>query len=77
MQQGVVSFFADTRGFGFIQPDDGSAQQFFHMNNVSDDYDFDDVPKGTRVSFDVGPSRKDPTKTEAINVKVIVKEGNR
>jgi len=76
MQHGIVAFFADTRGFGFIQPDDGGAQQFFHIHNVDDAWDEDSVPRGARVTFDTGPSRKDPSRTEAINIKVIVKEGN-
>jgi cold shock CspA family protein len=74
-QQGTVTFFSP-KGFGFIQPDGDADSAWFHINSVDESYDFDTVPKGARVSFDVGPSRKDPSKMEARNVKVI-SEGNR
>jgi len=73
--QGTVSFFS-TKGFGFIAPDDGGESQFFHINSVDESWDYDTVPKGAQVEFDIGPSRKDPAKTQALNVKVIT-EGNK
>jgi cold shock CspA family protein len=35
--KGKVSLWKDDKGFGFIQPDDGSEKLFFHVSNVKTD----------------------------------------
>ena len=65
-QQGKIKFFDSQKGFGFINPDDGSEDIFVHRNNVENlgyDQGFDD---GEAVEFDVEDT---PKGKNAINVR--------
>lgn len=51
------------KGFGFIQPDDGGKDVFFHAQNVVDGI-FDELNEGDKVTFEIeqgpkGPAAKD------------------
>lgn len=63
MNKGTVKFFNDSKGFGFIVPDDGSNDVFVHANGL-----VDEIAEGDKVSYDVTDGRKGPN---AVNVKVI------
>ena len=62
MQQGTVKFFNETKGFGFITPNDGGSEIFVHSTGLIDNIRESDV-----VSYDVEQGRKGPN---AVNVKV-------
>ena len=62
MQEGLVKFFNDTKGFGFIKPEVGE-DIFVHVSGL-----IDEVRENDRVSFDVQDGKKG---LNAINVKVI------
>jgi len=62
MQQGTVKFFNETKGFGFITPNDGSKEIFVHASGL-----IDNIRENDDVSFDVEQGRKGPN---AVNVKV-------
>jgi len=64
MPTGKVKMFNEERGFGFIKPDDGSADIFFH---VSDLREGDEIAKDKAVTFEVGVDPKSG-KTKAVSV---------
>lgn len=49
--QGVIDNFNSERGFGFIRPDDGSANLFFHFSSVSPELMESGVVPGIAVTF--------------------------
>jgi len=56
MAIGTVKWFNPTKGFGFIQPEDGSKDVFVHVSAVEKS-DLDGLVEGQRVSFDVVSER--------------------
>lgn len=51
------------KGFGFIKPDDGSPDLFFHASNLHD-VRFDELREGDAVEFEIGEGKKGPAATE-------------
>ena len=62
MSNGTVKFFNNSKGFGFITPDDGSKDVFVHKNGL-----IDEIRDGDNVSYDV---EEGPKGLNATNVKV-------
>jgi len=54
MTNGTVKFFNDSKGFGFITPDDGSKDVFVHANELNGTI----INEGDKVSFDVEEGQK-------------------
>lgn len=52
MTTGTVKFFNATKGFGFIQPDDGAPDVFVHISAV-ERAGMRTLVEGQKVSFDV------------------------
>ncbi|NVK34929.1 MAG: cold-shock protein [Rhodobacteraceae bacterium] len=52
MTIGTVKFFNTTKGFGFIQPEDGSADVFVHISAV-ERAGMPPLVEGQKVSFEV------------------------
>tara|TARA_B100000745_G_C20117337_1_gene382520 strand:+ start:204 stop:401 length:198 start_codon:yes stop_codon:yes gene_type:complete len=50
------------RGFGFITPDEGEKDVFFHAENVVD-VEFNELQEGDAVTFDVEEGPKGPAAT--------------
>jgi cold shock protein len=51
MVQGTVVRFNPTRGFGFIHPDDGSADVFMHARSLVNPEDIGSLQPDVRVSY--------------------------
>ncbi|MFT5832747.1 MAG: CspA family cold shock protein [Cognaticolwellia sp.] len=62
MNRGTVKFFNESKGFGFITPEDGSKDVFVHVNGL-----VDDIREGDNVSYDTEEGRKG---LNAVNVQV-------
>jgi cold shock protein len=52
MASGIVKWFNDAKGFGFIQPDDGGGDVFAHFSAVQMD-GFRTLKQGARVMFEL------------------------
>jgi len=62
---GTVKWFNDSKGFGFITPDDGQKDCFVHHSAIQSD-GFRTLTEGERVEFEVVQGQKGPA---AENVK--------
>ena len=65
MTIGIVKFFNDQKGFGFITPDDGSKDLFVHHSSITGE-GFKTLAENQAVEFDVQQSDKGP---RAANVR--------
>ncbi len=65
--QGAVKWFNDSKGFGFITPDDGGKDVFVHQSAIESSSAFRTLAEGDRVEFQTeqgakGPQAKDVKK---------------
>ena len=65
MTIGTVKFFNTTKGFGFIQPEDGSKDVFVHISAVEQS-GLSTINEGDKLEFEVQPDQKGP---KAVNLK--------
>ena len=68
MATGTVKWFNSTKGFGFIQPEDGSKDVFVHISAVERS-DLGTLREGQKVSFEL--ERGQQGKTSAVNLKAV------
>ena len=66
MPIGTVKFFNDSKGYGFIQPDEGSQDAFVHISAV-ERAGMSSLQKDQRVSYELEQDQRG--KTSAVNLQ--------
>jgi len=69
MSTGVVKWFNAQKGYGFIQPDDGSKDVFVHISAVERS-GLSSLNEGTKVSFELVKDNRSG-KMSAENIKTV------
>ena len=68
MATGTVKFFNHNRGFGFIEPEDGSKDAFVHISAV-ERAGIISLNEGQKVEYELQPGRDG--KSSAENLKLV------
>ena len=68
MPTGTVKWFNPSKGYGFIQPEDGSKDVFVHISAVERS-GIGNLREGQKVSFEL--ERGQQGKTSAVNLKAV------
>jgi len=63
MNKGVVKFFNETKGFGFINEEEAGKEHFVHVSGL-----IDEIREGDNVEFELQEGKKG---LNAVNVRVV------
>jgi CspA family cold shock protein len=64
---GTVKWFNDTKGFGFITPEDGSKDCFVHHSAIQSN-GFRTLAEGEKVEFDIVQGQKGPAAENVVRL---------
>ena len=65
-ETGVVKWFSDSKGYGFIERDNGG-DVFVHFTSIIGE-GFRTLPEGTRVEFTVAQGQKGPQANDVVKL---------
>lgn len=68
IRRGVVSFFNDSKGYGFVKDLETKQNYFFHINDT-----VDEIGNGNLVTFEIGTGQKGPV---AMGIQKYIPENN-
>ena len=68
MKTGVISWFNNDKGYGFIKPDDKSKYVFLHINELKK-INLDTIESKTKISFETKEDKSN--RISAINLQLI------
>ncbi len=66
--KGTIKKIVRDKGFGFVVPENGQKDLFFHVNDMQPGVDFDSLQEGQMLEFDIADSQKGP---KAANVRLV------
>lgn len=66
MSNGTVKWFNPTKGYGFVQPDDGSKDVFIHISAL-EVAGLANLQEGQRIEYELATNKG---RTSAVNIKV-------
>ena len=67
MSKGTVKWFNESKGYGFITPDDGGSDLFVHHSEIQTQ-GFATLNDGQTVEYEVGEGKKGPCATQVTPV---------
>jgi len=67
MANGTVKWFNPTKGYGFIEPEDGSRDAFVHISAV-ERAGLTSLNEGQKVSFDLHPGQNGKSSAENLSI---------
>ena len=67
MATGIVKWFNATKGFGFIQPDEGGADVFVHISAV-ERAGLSTLNEGQKITYEIQPGQNGKSSTENLSI---------
>ena len=67
MTTGTVKWFNSAKGFGFIEPEDGSKDAFVHISAV-EKAGLSNLQEGQRICFDLVPGQRGKMSAENLSI---------
>ena len=67
LASGTVKWFNDTKGYGFIAPEEGGKDIFVHHSNI-EGTGFKTLNEGAKVEFEVREGTKGPEATNVVQL---------